>query len=90
MILSERAFSTINYLFDKFCAKFLANSVDKGIYIYINERTLKRMECKFKVLSNLSEDDIADFEDQVIHLIKAKTDLVPTLCLPNIADIHLI
>ena len=32
---SERAFSTMNYLLDKFRAKSSVDSVDKSIYIYI-------------------------------------------------------
>ncbi len=84
---SERAFSTMNYLLEKFRAKSSVDSVDKSIYIYMNQRTLRRVANEFKVLSDLSRDEIADLEDEVIHLIEAGADLVPPLSLPTIADI---
>ena len=38
-------------------------------------------------LSDLSEDEIADLEDKVIHLIKAGADLVPPLSLSTLANV---
>ena len=58
----------------------------KSIYIYMNQRTLRRAANEFKILSDLSEDEIADLEDEVIHLIEAGADLVPPPSLPTIAD----
>ncbi len=80
---SERAFSTVNYFLDKFRAKSLVESVDKSIYIYMNQRTLRRAASQFKTLSDLSEDEIEDLEDKVINLIEAGANLVlPLLWLP--------
>ena len=81
-------FSTINYFLDKFHAKSLVNSVDKSIYIYMNQQTLRRATNEFKVLSDLSEDEIADLEDEVIYLIETGADLVPPPSLPTIADMN--
>ncbi len=88
LVPSEWAFSTMNYLLNKFCAKYSVDSVDKSIYKYIYQQTLKRAINEFKVLSDLSEDEIADLEDEVIHLIEAWADLVPPSFLPTIADIN--
>ena len=44
----------------------LVDLADKSIYIYMNQRTLRRAANEFRVLSDLSEDEIADLEDEVI------------------------
>lgn len=44
------------------------------------------MANEFRVLSDLSKNEIINLEDKVIHLIKARAGLVPTLSLPNIID----
>lgn len=89
-VLNKQAFSIINYLLNKFRAKSLVNSVDKSIYIYMNQRILRWVVNEFKVLSDLFEDEFADLEDEVIYLIKAGTNLVPIPCLPNIINMDYI
>ena len=76
---SERAFSTMNYLLDKFRAKSSVDSVDKSIYICMNQRTLRRAAGHFKTLSDLSDDEVENLEDEVINLIEAGANLVPPL-----------
>ena len=76
---SEHVFLTINYLHDKFGAKSSVDSVDKNIYVYMNQRKLRRATSQFKTLSDLSEDEIEDLEDEVINLIDAGANLVPPL-----------
>ena len=41
----------------------------------MNQPTLRRAANEFKTLSDLSEDEIADLEDEVIHRIEAGADL---------------
>ena len=40
-----------------------------------------------ETVSGLSEDEIADLEDEVIHLISAGADLVPPHSLSTLADV---
>ena len=68
----------MNYLLDKFRAKSSVDSVDKSIYIYMNQRTLRRAAGQFKTLSDLSDDEVENLEDEVINLIEAGANLVPS------------
>lgn len=42
----------------------------------MNQRILKWVVNRFKILSDLFEDEIADFENKIIYLIEVEADLV--------------
>ncbi len=77
----------MNYVFDKFCAKTSFESVNKSIYIYINQQILKRATTEFKTLSDLSKDEIENLEDEVINFIKVGANLVFFLSLVALSKI---
>lgn len=43
----------------------------------MNKWTLKRAANELETLSDQSDNEVADLEDEVIHLIEAGADLVP-------------
>ena len=61
----------MNYLLDKFHAKSSVDPVDMSVYMYMNQRTLRRVPSQLKTLSDLTEDDIVDLEDEALYIIEA-------------------
>ena len=59
------------YLLDKFHAKSSVDPVDMSIYMYMNQRTLRRVASQLKTLFDLTEDEIVDLEDEVFYIIEA-------------------
>ena len=72
---SERAFSAMNFILDKFRASMKVERSNKAIYIYMNQRALRRAAKKSEGLYKLSDDESLQLEEEVLAMIESKQEL---------------
>ena len=73
---NKRSFSTINYIVHKNRIKLSTERSDQSIYIYMNQRALRKAyEMGSKSWANLSDNDAIDIEDSILELLDQKEAL---------------
>ena len=73
---SERAFSAMNYIIDKFRASTGVERSNEAIYIYMNRRALARATKEARGLHDLTDDEAVQLEDDLLAIMEAKEEVV--------------
>lgn len=61
----------MHFILDKFRAKIASDTINKSIYIYMNQRSLRRAAKKIRSLEEYTEGELEELEDKVVELIEA-------------------
>ena len=73
---SERAFSAMNYIIDKFRASTGVERSNEAIYIYMNRRALRRATKEARGLHDLTDNEAVQLEDDLMAIMEAKEEVV--------------
>lgn len=72
---SERSFSAMNYIIDKFRASMDVERGNEAVYIYMNSKALRRAKKAATGWFNLSDTEERSLEDDIVAMLEAEAEM---------------
>lgn len=75
-VLSERSFSAMNYIIDKFRASMDVERGNEAVYIYMNSKALQRAKKAATGWFHLSDAEKNALKDDIVAMLEAEAEIV--------------